>query len=228
MSWATDQIVTKPDMTAPTREALLDAADELFGEVGFDAASTRRIGELSGVNKALIHYHFKDKSELWSSVLDRYYARLDGELRAALERGEGARAKLVGIAATYLDFLAENRSFARMVQREIADGRHVDRITAHMTPLFETGAALVEAAYPGARSGPLSAAQLLVSFYGMAASWVLYAPVVQGLTGADPLSRRALAARKEHLTEMVDLVIARLDDGGSRPVPRRTGKRRKA
>lgn len=211
-------------MSTTTRDSILEAADQLFGEVGFDGASTRRIGELSGVNKALIHYHFKDKSELWSSVLDRYYARLDGALRAALEHRGTLRDKLVELGATYLDFLAENRSFARMVQREIAGGRHVERITAHMTPLFAIGAALVEEEYPAARSGPLAAAQLLVSFYGMAATWVLYAPVVEGLTGADPLSARGLAARKAHLAEMVDLVIAALE---KRTAPRRAAKKRK-
>lgn len=213
-------------MTATTREAILDAADHLFGEVGFDAASTRRIGELSGVNKALIHYHFRDKDELWGSVLDRYYARLTATLRGALENDAALRDRLIGLGNAYLEFLADNLGFARMVQSEIADGRHVQRITTLMTPLFETGAALVEAEYPSTRTGPLSAAQLLVSFYGMAASWVLYAPVVQGLTGDDPLSSSGIAAREAHLARMVDLVMAALDD--ARAVPHRTGSRRKS
>lgn len=207
-----------------TREAILEAADRLFGEVGFDAASTRRIGELSGVNKALIHYHFKDKGELWASVLDRYYERLGRELRAVLERDDGFRERMVLLLSRYLDFLAENRTFARMVQREVAGGRHVSRITAHMLPLFEMGAALLHQAYPQTREGPLSAAQLLVSFYGMAVSWVTYAPVVQGLLGADPLSREGLALRKAHLARMVDLLIASLE--AETNTPRRRSKSR--
>jgi AcrR family transcriptional regulator len=203
-----------------TRDAILEAADQLFGEVGFEAASTRRIGELSGVNKALIHYHFKDKGELWSSVLARYYARLASALSPALTRdGRDARdaepqplrARMAELVGVYVDFLAQNQTFARMVQREVSGGRHVEHITAQMVPLFESGVALLHEAYPETRAGALSAAQLLVSFYGMAVSWVTYAPIVQGLIGEDPLSPHGLATRKAHLARMVDLVIGALE-----------------
>lgn len=204
-----------------TREAILEAADQLFGEVGFEAASTRRIGELSGVNKALIHYHFKDKGELWSSVLARYYVRLAAALQPALTRDApdaapaSLRDRMVALVGVYVDFLAANQTFVRMVQREVSGGRHVEHITAQMVPLFESGAAILHAAYPETREGPLSAAQLLVSFYGMAVSWVTYAPIVHGLIGEDPLSPRGLATRKAHLARMVDLVIDGLEAPGA-------------
>lgn len=214
-----------PGTSTNTREAILTAADQLFGEVGFEDASTRRIGELSGVNKALIHYHFKDKSQLWAAVLERYYERLGGEIRQALGRGGCVRDLMVGLLGSYLGFLAENRTFARMVQREVAGGRHVERVTAHMAPLFEQGARLLHDAYPATREGPLSAAQLLVSFYGMAVTWVTYAPVVEDLLGTDPLSEQGLSLRKAHLARMVDLVIAsfgeRADDAEAASPPRR-------
>jgi AcrR family transcriptional regulator len=215
-----------------TRDAILEAADQLFGEVGFEAASTRRIGELSGVNKALIHYHFKDKGELWSSVLARYYVRLAAALRPALTRDEGdardardapdappvsLRDRMVALVGVYVDFLAANQTFVRMVQREVSGGRHVEHITAQMVPLFESGAAILHAAYPETREGSLSAAQLLVSFYGMAVSWVTYAPIVHGLIGEDPLSPRGLATRKAHLARMVDLVIDGLEAAPANP-----------
>ncbi|HET6470821.1 MAG TPA: TetR family transcriptional regulator, partial [Pseudomonadales bacterium] len=37
-----------------TREALIDAAIEIFGRDGFRAASTRSIADAAGVNQALI------------------------------------------------------------------------------------------------------------------------------------------------------------------------------
>lgn len=217
-----------PGTSANTREAILSAADQLFGEVGFENASTRLIGERSGVNKALIHYHFKDKSELWNAVLDRYYERLAREIVAALEHGGTLRERMVALLGGYLEFLAENRTFARMVQREVAGGQHVERITAHMAPLFERGAALLHEAYPQTREGPLAAPQLLVSFYGMAVTWVTYAPVVERLLGAEPLGREGLALRKAHLAKMVDLVVASLEEPLRNPSRDTATHRRKA
>jgi AcrR family transcriptional regulator len=43
---------------------ILEAADELFAEVGFDATTTREIATRAGVNEALIHYHYEGRDEL--------------------------------------------------------------------------------------------------------------------------------------------------------------------
>jgi len=53
-----------------TREALVEAALEIFGRDGFDAASTRDIAELAGTNQALINYHFKGKQGLYLAVFE--------------------------------------------------------------------------------------------------------------------------------------------------------------
>ena len=44
-----------------TRQKILDAAERLFADQGFDATSVESIAAAAGVNKALIYYYFKDK-----------------------------------------------------------------------------------------------------------------------------------------------------------------------
>jgi AcrR family transcriptional regulator len=56
--------------SAQTREALLNAALEVFGRDGFHAASTRAIAEAAGVNQALIAYHFGGKEGLYLAVFE--------------------------------------------------------------------------------------------------------------------------------------------------------------
>ena len=51
-----------------TRTRLLQAATEVFSEVGYRAASTRQISRRGGVNLAAIHYHFGDKASLYREV----------------------------------------------------------------------------------------------------------------------------------------------------------------
>jgi len=194
-----------------TRDKILKAADSMFGELGFEAASTRQIAELSGVNKALIHYHFRTKDELWGAVLDRYYERLGALLREPLQSEGDLRQRLGRLLDTYVDFLAENRSFSNMVQREVAGGRHVERIRAHMAPLFELGGALLEQAFP--TGAPLGGPHLLISFYGMVVTQFTYSPVLHGLLGSDPLGAESLEARKRHLGAMLDLTLAALQQG---------------
>jgi len=200
-----------------TRERILTAADGLFGEVGFDAAATRQIAERCGVNKALIHYHFASKHDLFNAVLDRYYASLGEVLRGRLVEPGPLRERLRRVADAYVDFLGEHRSFSRMVQREVASGRHIERITGHMVPLFRVASALIGEAYPSTREGDLAAPQLLVSFYGMVVTHFSYAPVIEGLVGEDPTAPRGLELLKRHLYRMMDLVLDALESERSTP-----------
>lgn len=54
-----------------SREALLDAADALFEERGYDAATVRDIGERAGVDAALIARYFGGKEGLYLATLER-------------------------------------------------------------------------------------------------------------------------------------------------------------
>jgi len=210
------------------REEIMKAADHLFGKVGFEAATTREIAELSGVNKALIHYHFKSKQSLYISVLDDYYARLDETLQDALSREGSLRDRLLAMVDVYVDFLAHNLNFSRIVQRESSGGVHLDRVREHLMPMFETGRQLLEGAFPATRSGEFASHQLLTSFYGMIVSYFTYSGVLEHLVGRDPLSKKELSARKAHLHKMFDIVFEAItkENGAHRSKVGGSGKSR--
>lgn len=198
-----------------TREKILTAADTLFAEVGYDAATTREIALLSGVNKALIHYHFKSKEALLESILDRYYERLTVVLGESLSGDGSFLDRTKGMVDAYIDFLSENRNFARTVQREASGGKHVDRVRAHMVPIFEMGIELLKDAYPATRRGDLAAEQLLISYYGIIVTYFTYSDVLESLIGKDPLSTSELERRKRHLHRLLEVVEEAVRRGGT-------------
>jgi AcrR family transcriptional regulator len=59
-----------------TRQALLDAARELFDAHGFRGTTVRAIGERAGVDQALIARYFGGKAELYQAVLDEDQGQL--------------------------------------------------------------------------------------------------------------------------------------------------------
>lgn len=212
----------REDLSA--REKILRAAEALFGGVGYAAASTREIAERSGVNKALIHYHFRSKQALFAEVLERYYDELERVLRSALSGPGGLRERLERVLSAYVVFLARHQNFMRMVQREAAGGAHLPRIVARMVPLFQTGVATIQEGYPASRSGALSAPQLLTSFYGMIVAYFTYSPVLRQLLGEDPFSPSRLAAFQRHLFRLLGLVTRELEQEGA---AKRGGPRRR-
>jgi AcrR family transcriptional regulator len=62
------------------RNEILDAADELFGQKGFDGTSTNDILEKVGIARGTLYHHFKSKEDIMDALIDRYS---DGLLDAA-------------------------------------------------------------------------------------------------------------------------------------------------
>lgn len=54
-----------------TRQALLDAAEQLLISKGVAGITTRKVADKAGVNQALVHYHFGTIEELLVAVLER-------------------------------------------------------------------------------------------------------------------------------------------------------------
>ena len=63
----------------PTKDRLLDAAEELFSDRGIDATSLRAVTSTAGVNLASVNYHFESKDGLVRSVFLRRIEPLNNE-----------------------------------------------------------------------------------------------------------------------------------------------------
>ena len=121
-----------------TRQALLDAATEIFGRDGFHAASSRKIASAAGVNQALISYHFGGKLGLYHAVFELIAAHLTArigptaqsvqqQLAQARQRGEDlhplALHALESVLFRFATMLGEQRTtaWARLILREQQD-----------------------------------------------------------------------------------------------------------
>ena len=77
-----------PRSSVATKLRMLDAAEELFMEQGFEATSLRQITAAAGVNLAAVNYHFGSKEELFQAVLTRRLDPMNQERVALLTRYE--------------------------------------------------------------------------------------------------------------------------------------------
>ncbi|KKO50732.1 TetR/AcrR family transcriptional regulator [Paenibacillus sp. DMB20] len=69
------------------RNEILDAADELFGQKGFDGTSTNDILEKVGIARGTLYHHFKSKEDIMDALIDRYNVRLlDGAREIAADK----------------------------------------------------------------------------------------------------------------------------------------------
>jgi AcrR family transcriptional regulator len=120
-----------------TKDRLLDAAERLFAEYGYEGTSVRAINTEASVNSGAIHYYFRTKDELFREVVNRRGRVLAAERTAALAacaEGPDRPPLIEQIIAAYIGPYAapalgsrEKRLlFARLRARLMADNRDID------------------------------------------------------------------------------------------------------
>ncbi len=89
-----------------TKTLILDAAEVVFADRGFGAASLRQIIARAGVNLAAVHYHFGSKEALVEAVFARRIEGLTRDRLAMLDacekRAEGGAPALEGVLEAFI------------------------------------------------------------------------------------------------------------------------------
>ena len=69
---------TKEEAQA-TRTALLDAAEHVFQQRGVSRTTLAEIAHAAGVTRGALYWHFKDKADLFTAMLERVTSPLDAD-----------------------------------------------------------------------------------------------------------------------------------------------------
>ncbi len=108
-----------------TRGRIVTAALKLFGERGFEGASTRDIATAAGVNAPALQYYFDNKEGVYLACVEHIVARLSEYLLEVTERGEQALARHAGDEELIEVFCAIQARLAEFmfIERDTADWR---------------------------------------------------------------------------------------------------------
>lgn len=102
-----------------TRRALLDAAERVIGEVGFNDASISQITREAGVAQGTFYIYFKGKDEVFRELVIEMGRRLRHGLSvAAANAADRLEAEREGLRA-FLTFVAANPNLYRIVQEAL-------------------------------------------------------------------------------------------------------------
>ena len=103
-----------------TEEKILEAAKSEFLEFGLYGARMQSIANRAGMNKALLHYYFRNKEQLFDKVfesaLERYFSNMDVLSEEQLDFKE----RVHRLADRFLDFLTEYPQMALFLIKEVS------------------------------------------------------------------------------------------------------------
>ncbi len=191
---------------ARTRAAILDAAEKLFAQKGFEATSLSEVGTAAGVSRGTPGYFFGAKADLYQAVLDRSFTEVREAVRAgrarALASNQAPDAILAGAVSDYFDFLAARPNFIRLIEREALNGGPQLDEVSHLSAGQEALAAIsAELGLDDSPSG--EAAQLLLSIIALCWFHLIHARTVAPAVGVTLENADDLERRKRHIVGLV-------------------------
>ena len=102
------------------RQAILDAAEKLFCETGYEGTSTRQIAKESGANMAMINYYFGSKEGVFVEIMNERIAGFTSQLKIINEDKISALEKLHRVIEGYVNRILNNTAFHKMMHRELS------------------------------------------------------------------------------------------------------------
>lgn len=202
-----------PDDISSSKRAqrILQSADALFCDRGFDGTSIRDVAQAAGVNKALVFYYFDSKDRLFEQVVSRYYDEQRRVLIDAMDPTASLPDQIHELLDRYLDFITEHHRYARLIQHQVASGGRQDgAIGQGLTELLEW---MVGALGPrAAAEGPRAAKHVYMTLSGAVINYFTYGPLMAEAWGGDPLGPTQLAERRAHIHWLADVLLGALAD----------------
>jgi AcrR family transcriptional regulator len=91
-----------------TEQRILEAAKFVFHRRGFDGARMQDIADEAGINKALVHYYFRSKDNLFLAVFEDAFSILIGRVNEIFFTDQPIKVKVSQFLDYYIGFLSEH------------------------------------------------------------------------------------------------------------------------
>jgi AcrR family transcriptional regulator len=127
------------------RQTILDAAREVFGQMGYEQATVRDIIRRTGLSIGAFYNYFRSKEEVFEALADDGARRFAPILRVEREKAADFEQFVTGAIRAYYRFLAEERANWMEARAPDEPGVHVYGETAEMRAVYgEVRAAIAE------------------------------------------------------------------------------------
>lgn len=104
------------------RNRIIDKAEAIFFDTGYEGATLPAIADAAGYNKRTLYLYFKDKQEIFLAVVLRGLAKLQSALKEAINRTDSASSGLRNLADAFFDYSLDNPEYLDLIM--VYESRH--------------------------------------------------------------------------------------------------------
>lgn len=163
-----------------TKEKIVHAAKLVFIRKGMDGARMQEIADEAGINKALLHYYFHSKQELFDEIFYGILSNLIPGLITIFTKDIPFVEKIELIVAQYDSYMLMNPFLPQFVMREI--NRDPEQLSRFMTDQgldFGKVEEMINREVESGRIRPITFQHLFVSLIGMIVAPYIGRPLFQ-------------------------------------------------
>lgn len=194
-----------------TEERILDAAQSVFQEKGYDGARMQEIADAASINKGLLHYYFKSKDRLFEKVLSLAFGRMAKVMGNSLNSDVPLEDKIRLFVQTYITIVSHNTFMLRFVVNELHRNpqKFVDKMLSRKDkPDFDGFSRQVEQEIAAGRIRPIDPHHLFINMLAMCAFPFLGRPMIQGILSKDDKAfKQMIEERKTGVAEFIILSL---------------------
>ena len=183
---------------------ILEAAERVFAERGFSAASTAAIARIAGLPKANLHYYFRTKNALYQRVLENIIARWV-ETSDPIQPEADPRAALAAYIAGKIDYSRQRPHASKVFANEILHGAPsiAGRLRGDLKVWLESKCRVIEGWIAAGKIAPVDAKHLFFVIWAATQTYADFDVQAAALLGRRKLQPADYRAANSLVTRMV-------------------------
>ena len=150
------------------RRTILDAAREVFGEIGYETATVRDIIRRTGLSVGSFYNYYRSKEEVYEALADDGARRFRPILQASFEAAPDFESYIRGAITAYFNFITIEHESWRLQRPAGETAPHVRVQTPEMQAVFEQVRTSIAKALERDHSAPVDADYLAAACIAIA------------------------------------------------------------
>jgi AcrR family transcriptional regulator len=192
------------------RDHILDVAEDLFSQHGFEGTSLRVLCLKAGVNVAMISYYFGSKEKLFQGMVERRAGSSLMALKFISARKDSPWKKMEMVIDHYVDKIFSNLGFQRILYRELSLNQRpwiAEALTNIILQNFKEMVSIIEEGQKKKVFRKVDAEMTIASMFGTLSNVTMSSQLSCRMIGAlnpkSPITDETHKKRvKKHLTDM--------------------------
>ena len=190
-----------------TETTILNAAKTIFQQKGMDGARMQEIANAAGINKALLHYYYRNKQLLFEAVFKSAFSLLAPQMHKILNDDSSIYDKIKNFTNNYISFVIKHPYLPNFIIQELNKNPEfaVNILAQNKFPNIEKFKKQIDEEVTEGKIKPIKADQLFINILSLNIFPFIAAPLFKGFLNLSNEEYQLMLENRK--TEVAEFII---------------------